>query len=64
MSKKTLSPSDKKLKTSIKKSLMLQLKPISCFACATHTLSGDMPLHVDIYDNKRKLCKTYKRVGG
>ena len=32
-----------------------------CFACATHTLPGGMPLQVDIYDNKRKLLKTYNR---
>jgi F420-non-reducing hydrogenase large subunit len=34
-----------------------------CFACATHTLSGSMQLQVDIYDNRKNLCKTYKRVG-
>ena len=34
-----------------------------CFACATHTLSRGMPLQVDIYDNRKNLCKTYKRIG-
>jgi F420-non-reducing hydrogenase large subunit len=34
-----------------------------CFACATHTLSGSMQLQVDIYDNRKNLYKTYKRVG-
>jgi F420-non-reducing hydrogenase large subunit len=34
-----------------------------CFACATHTLSGGMPLQVDIYDNRKNLCKTIKRLG-
>jgi len=34
-----------------------------CFACATHTLSGGMPLQVDIYDNKKKFYKTIKRLG-
>jgi F420-non-reducing hydrogenase large subunit len=34
-----------------------------CFACATHTLSGSMPLQVDIYDNRKNLYKTYKRLG-
>lgn len=32
-----------------------------CFACATHTLPGGMPLQVDIYDNKKELFKTYRR---
>ncbi len=32
-----------------------------CFACATHTLPGGMPLQVDIYNNKKELFKTYKR---
>jgi F420-non-reducing hydrogenase large subunit len=30
-----------------------------CFACATHTLPGGMPLEVNIYDHNKKL---YKRV--
>ncbi len=34
-----------------------------CFACATHSLSGSMPLQVDIYDNRNNIYKTYKRVG-
>ena len=34
-----------------------------CFACATHTLPGGMPLQVDIYDNRKNLYKTYKRLG-
>ncbi len=33
-----------------------------CFACATHTLSGGMPLQVDIYDNRKNLYKTYQKV--
>ena len=32
-----------------------------CFACATHTLPGGMPLKVDIFDNKRKLIKKIQR---
>jgi len=32
-----------------------------CFACATHTLPGGMPLEVNIYDNTRKLYKTIRR---
>ena len=32
-----------------------------CFGCATHTLPGDMPLEVNIYDDKKNLYKTYKR---
>ncbi len=32
-----------------------------CFACATHTLPGGMPLKVDIYDNKKNLYKTYEQ---
>lgn len=32
-----------------------------CFACATHTLPGGMPLQVDIYDNKKELFKTCRR---
>jgi F420-non-reducing hydrogenase large subunit len=32
-----------------------------CFACATHTLPGGMPLEVKIYDHKRNLFKTLKQ---
>jgi len=32
-----------------------------CFACATHTLPGGMPLEVDIYDHNKKLFKTLKQ---
>ncbi|KYK23495.1 F420-nonreducing hydrogenase [Thermoplasmatales archaeon SM1-50] len=32
-----------------------------CFACATHTLPGGMPLEVNIYDHKKKLYKTLKQ---
>jgi F420-non-reducing hydrogenase large subunit len=32
-----------------------------CFACATHTLPGGMPLEVSIYDTNKKLYKTLKR---
>ena len=32
-----------------------------CFACATHTLPGGMPLEVKIYDYKKKLYKTLKQ---
>jgi len=32
-----------------------------CFACATHTLPGGMPLEVNIYDNNRKLYKTLRQ---
>ncbi|HEC72472.1 MAG TPA: Ni/Fe hydrogenase subunit alpha [Thermoplasmatales archaeon] len=32
-----------------------------CFACATHTLPGGMPLEVNIYDHKKKLYKTLRR---
>ncbi|MBU0497108.1 MAG: Ni/Fe hydrogenase subunit alpha [Candidatus Thermoplasmatota archaeon] len=32
-----------------------------CFACATHTLPGGMPLEVNIYDDKKKLYKTIKQ---
>lgn len=32
-----------------------------CFACATHTLPGGMPLEVNIYDSRKKLYKTFKR---
>jgi F420-non-reducing hydrogenase large subunit len=33
-----------------------------CFACATHTLPGGMPLEVNIYDSKKNLYKTFKRL--
>lgn len=32
-----------------------------CFACATHTLPGQMPLEVDIYSSDGKLYKRLKR---
>jgi F420-non-reducing hydrogenase large subunit len=32
-----------------------------CFACATHSLPGEMPLEVNIYDHAKNLYKTYKR---
>lgn len=32
-----------------------------CFACATHTLPGGMPLEVNIYDYKKSLYKTFRR---
>ena len=32
-----------------------------CFACATHTLPGGMPLEVKIYDHKKNLYKTLKQ---
>ena len=32
-----------------------------CFACATHTLPGGMPLEVNIYDHKKKLYRTLKQ---
>jgi F420-non-reducing hydrogenase large subunit len=32
-----------------------------CFACATHTLPGGMPLEVNIYDHKKQLYKTLKQ---
>jgi F420-non-reducing hydrogenase large subunit len=32
-----------------------------CFACATHSLPGGMPLEVKIYDNNRRLLKTLKQ---
>ena len=32
-----------------------------CFACATHTLPGGMPLEVKIYDHNKKLYKTLKQ---
>jgi F420-non-reducing hydrogenase large subunit len=33
-----------------------------CFACATHTLPGGMPLEINIYDTKKKLYKSIKRL--
>lgn len=32
-----------------------------CFACATHTLPGGMPLEVNIYDHEKELYKTLKQ---
>jgi F420-non-reducing hydrogenase large subunit len=32
-----------------------------CFACATHTLPGGMPLEVKIYDHRKNLYKTLKQ---
>jgi F420-non-reducing hydrogenase large subunit len=32
-----------------------------CFACATHTALGQMPLEVNIYDNNKNLLKTLRR---
>jgi F420-non-reducing hydrogenase large subunit len=32
-----------------------------CFACATHTLPGGMPLEVNIYDHNRKLYKRLRQ---
>lgn len=32
-----------------------------CFSCATHSLPGQMPLTVDIYDREKKLIKTIRR---
>ena len=32
-----------------------------CFACATHTLPGGMPLEINIYDHQRNLYKTLKQ---
>ena len=32
-----------------------------CFACATHTLPGGMPLEVNIYDGNKKLFKTLRQ---
>ncbi len=31
-----------------------------CFACATHTLPGGMPIEVDIYDDSKKLLKNLR----
>ncbi len=32
-----------------------------CFACATHTLPGGMPMQIDIYNHKNELYKTFKQ---
>jgi F420-non-reducing hydrogenase large subunit len=32
-----------------------------CFACATHALPGGMPMHVEIYNHKKQLYRTYTR---
>jgi F420-non-reducing hydrogenase large subunit len=32
-----------------------------CLACATHTIPGQMPLEVNIYDNHRNLIKKISR---
>jgi len=32
-----------------------------CFACATHFAIGDMPLEVEIYDDKKRLLKKLRR---
>ena len=32
-----------------------------CFACATHTLPGGMPLEVNIYDHNKKLYKQLRQ---
>lgn len=32
-----------------------------CFACATHSLPGGMPLQVDIYDSKKNLFKSFQK---
>lgn len=32
-----------------------------CFACATHLAFGQMPMKVEIFDNKKRLLKTLKR---
>ena len=32
-----------------------------CFACATHSLPGGMPMEVNIYDHNKKLYKTLKQ---
>jgi len=33
-----------------------------CLACATHTLPGQMPLEVNIYNSDKKLTKRMKRL--
>jgi F420-non-reducing hydrogenase large subunit len=32
-----------------------------CFACATHSLPGHMPLEVKVYDSQRNLVRVLKR---
>lgn len=32
-----------------------------CFGCATHTLPGQMPMIVNIYDNKKELVEQIRR---
>ncbi|MFB0519757.1 MAG: Ni/Fe hydrogenase subunit alpha, partial [Acidobacteriota bacterium] len=32
-----------------------------CFACGTHTLPGQMPLEVNIYNHHQELIKTFRR---
>lgn len=32
-----------------------------CFACATHTLPGGMPLQVDVYNQEKELMKSFKQ---
>jgi F420-non-reducing hydrogenase large subunit len=32
-----------------------------CFACATHSMPGGMPMQIDVYDSDKKLYKTYKQ---
>ncbi len=32
-----------------------------CFACATHTAIGEMPLEVEVYDSKQQLVKKLRR---
>jgi F420-non-reducing hydrogenase large subunit len=32
-----------------------------CFSCATHSLPGQMPLIVNIYDNKAHLMQSFKQ---
>ena len=34
-----------------------------CLACATHTLMGDMPLDIGIYDSKKNVYKELRRTG-
>ncbi|MCG3222568.1 MAG: Ni/Fe hydrogenase subunit alpha, partial [Candidatus Heimdallarchaeota archaeon] len=32
-----------------------------CLACATHSLPGQMPISVEIYDHKKQLIRVIKR---
>jgi F420-non-reducing hydrogenase large subunit len=32
-----------------------------CFACATHSLPGGLPIEINIYDSNKKLYKTFKQ---